>query len=85
MLRPVTLFVTTITPIRSVSEFETVAVLTSGGPNGATDRMLYTLDEEAFRFFDVGLASAIAVTFLGFVAGLSIFRMRLLDRQVRHV
>ena len=81
MLAPVTLFVTVITLIRSFSEFETIAVLTQGGPNGATDMMLYTLYQEAFRYFDIGLASAIAVGFLGFVAIVSIVQVRLFDRQ----
>ena len=85
MLGPVTLFVATITLIRAFSEFETVAVLTSGGPNGATDMMLYTLYDEAFRFFDIGVASALAVVFLGFVAGLSILKVRVLDKRVRYV
>ena len=85
MLAPVTLFVTTITLIRAFSEFETVAVLTGGGPNGATDMMLYTLFEEAFRFFDIGLASAIAVTFLAFVAGLSILKVGYFDKRVHYV
>jgi len=85
MLGPVTLFVTTITLIRAFSEFETVAVLTSGGPNGATDMMLYTLYEEAFRFFDIGLAAAISVAFLGFVAGLSILKVRVFDKRVHYV
>ena len=85
MLAPVTLFVTTITLIRAFSEFETVAVLTGGGPNGATDMMLYTLFEEAFRFFDIGLASAIAVAFLAFVAGLSILKVGYFDKRVHYV
>jgi len=85
LLAPVTLFVTTITLIRGFSEFETVAVLTSGGPNGATDMMLYTLYEEAFRFFNIGLAAAIAVTFLSFVAGLSILKVKVFDRRVPYV
>ena len=84
MLGPVTLFVSVITLVRSFSEFESVAVLTQGGPSGATDMMLYTLYQEAFRFFDIGTASAIAITFLGFVAGLSILQVAVLDRQVRH-
>ena len=82
LLGPVTLFVTTITLIRAVSEFETVAVLTNGGPNGATDMMLYTLFNEAFRYFDIGLASALAVTFLGLVAGVSVLKVGYFDRRV---
>lgn len=85
MLGPVTLFVAVITLIRSFSEFETVAVLTLGGPNNATSMILYALYEEAFRYFDIGLASALAVTFLGFVAGVSILKVRFFDRRVHYV
>ncbi|MGB3555278.1 MAG: sugar ABC transporter permease [Jannaschia sp.] len=81
MLAPVTLFVTVITLIRAVSEFETIAVLTLGGPNGATEMVLYTLYQEAFRFFDIGLASAIAIFFLAVVAGVSILNVVWFDRR----
>ncbi|MGR3436154.1 MAG: carbohydrate ABC transporter permease [Shimia sp.] len=79
-LAPVTLFVTVITLIRAVGEFETIAVLTRGGPNGASEMILYTLYNEAFRFFDIGMAAAIAVVFLGVVAGVSILNVALFDR-----
>lgn len=84
MLAPVTLFVSVITLIRTISEFETIAVLTNGGPNGATDMMLFTLYEEAFRFFQIGFAAALAVTFLAVVAVLSLVQVRFFDRRVRH-
>ncbi len=83
LLAPVTLFVTVITLIRAVSEFETIAVLTNGGPNGATEMILYTLYREAFRYFDIGLASAIAVFFLAVVAGVSILNIVVFDRRSR--
>ncbi|WP_062205567.1 carbohydrate ABC transporter permease [Aureimonas sp. AU12] len=83
-MAPVTLFVTVITLIRSVSEFETVAVLTQGGPSGATDMLLYTLYQQAFRYFDVGAAAALAVVFLGVVGLLSILQVRLFDRTGSH-
>ena len=83
LLAPVTLFVTVITLIRAVSEFETIAVLTLGGPNGATEMVLYTLYQEAFRFFDIGMASAIAVFFLAIVAAASILNIAIFDRRSR--
>jgi multiple sugar transport system permease protein len=84
MLGPVMLFVIVITLIRAFSEFETVAVLTHGGPVGSTQMVQYTLFEEAFRFFKVGMASTIAVTFLLFVATLSLVKVRFLDRRVHY-
>lgn len=76
MLAPVTLFVTVMTVIRAFSVFETVAVLTEGGPMKATNVVLYTLFEEGFRYFRVGYASAIAVAFFAFVTLLSIVQAR---------
>jgi multiple sugar transport system permease protein len=84
MLGPVTVFVVVITLIRAFSEFETIAVLTDGGPVRSTTVILFALHEEAFRFFKIGLASAIAVTFLVFVATLSIVKTNLLDRRVHY-
>lgn len=81
MLAPVTLFVTVITIIRAFSVFETVAVLTQGGPMKSTTVILYTLYEEGFRFFRVGYASAIAVSFFVFVTLLSLAQMRLSERK----
>lgn len=80
---PVFVFVTIITLIRAFSEFETVAVLTNGGPIGSTNLVLYSLYEEAFRFFNIGLASALAVVFLAFVTTLSVVKTNLLDQWVR--
>lgn len=44
--------------------FTNVAVLTVGGPDGATDNVYYRLYTTAFTFFDVGRASAAAVAIL---------------------
>ncbi|MBB4388537.1 multiple sugar transport system permease protein [Rhizobium leguminosarum] len=83
MLAPVTLFVTVMTIIRAFSVFETVAVLTKGGPMKSTSVILYTFYEEGFRFFRVGYASAIAVSFFVFVTLLSLLQMRISERRER--
>jgi multiple sugar transport system permease protein len=81
MLAPVTLFVSVITLIRTFGEFELVAVLTQGGPDGATEMVLFTLYQEAFRFFDIGAAAALAVLFLGTVMMISLAQIRLGERR----
>ncbi|MGV6871986.1 carbohydrate ABC transporter permease [Pseudochelatococcus sp. B33] len=81
MLAPVTLFVTVMTVVRAFSVFETVAVLTQGGPMKSTMVILYTFYEEGFRFFRVGYASAIAVSFLLFVTLLSLMQIRVSERR----
>nr|WP_283255064.1 sugar ABC transporter permease [Marivita sp. GX14005] len=81
MLAPVTLFVTVITLIRALGEFELVAVLTNGGPDGATEMVIFKLYQEAFRFFDIGAASALAVVFLLAVMVLSLAQVTLAERR----
>ncbi len=85
MLGPVTLFIVVITLIRAVSEFETVAVLTDGGPVGSTRVILFMLYEEAFRYLKIGTGSAIAVMFLVCVALLTLLQMRLAEKKVHYV
>jgi multiple sugar transport system permease protein len=84
MLGPVTLFVLVITSIRSFQVFDTVHVLTKGGPNKATEVLLYTMYAEGFEFFRSGYAAAITVVFLAFVLLLTLVKIRVLDRKVHY-
>jgi multiple sugar transport system permease protein len=54
LLGPTTLFVVTITMIRAVRTFDSVAVLTQGGPNRASEVLLYTMYTEGFTYFRLG-------------------------------
>ncbi len=84
MLGPATMFVVVITAIRSFQVFDTVQVLTDGGPNKATEVLLYTMYTEAFRYFRTGYASAITVVFLIFVLLLTLVQAKVLDRRVHY-
>jgi len=48
MLGPTTLFVVTITAIRCLRVFDTVAALTRGGPNGSSEVLLHLMYLEGF-------------------------------------
>ena len=50
MLGPVTLFTVVITAIRAFQVFDTVQVLTDGGPNKASEVLLHTIYAEAFNY-----------------------------------
>jgi len=84
MLSPVTLFVVVITAIRSFQVFDTVQVLTKGGPNKASEVLLYTMYSEGFEFFRSGYASAVTVVFLAFVLALSALKVFVLDKRVHY-
>ncbi|MGE0724884.1 MAG: carbohydrate ABC transporter permease [Alphaproteobacteria bacterium] len=84
MLGPVTLFVVVITAIRSFQVFDTVQVMTKGGPNRATEVLLFTMYQEGFGFFRTGYAAAVTVVFLVFVLALSLLKTWVLNKRVHY-
>jgi multiple sugar transport system permease protein len=84
LLGPTTLFVVTITMIRAVRTFDSVAVLTQGGPNRASEVLLYTMYTEGFTFFRLGYSAAITLVFLAIVLALMLLQTRILDRRVHY-
>lgn len=84
LLGPTTLFVLTITMIRSVRVFDTVAVLTQGGPNRASEVLLYTMYKEGFTFLRLGYSAAITMVFLAIVLVLVWLQTKALDRRVHY-
>ncbi|MCC5618910.1 sugar ABC transporter permease [Nostoc sp. CHAB 5836] len=84
LLGPTTLFVVTITMIRSIRVFDTVAVLTQGGPNRASEVLLYTMYKEGFTFLRLGYSAAITLVFLLMVLGLVWLQTKALDRRVHY-
>lgn len=74
LLAPVTVFVAVTSVIRSFQVFDTVHALTQGGPNKATEVLLYTIYAEGFEFFRSGHAAAITIVFITLVVGVSLLR-----------
>jgi multiple sugar transport system permease protein len=53
--------------------------MTQGGPNNATNVLVYQVYQEAFQFFDIGRSSAAAIVMFFIVLGISIVQIRLID------
>lgn len=84
LLGPTTMFVTVTSTVTAFKVFDTVVVLTRGGPLGATETLLYILYLEGFQYFRMGYAAAMTVVLLVFLAGLSILQARVLERKVHY-
>lgn len=84
LLSPTTMFVVVIMTINALKAFDSVKVLTDGGPLGATQVLSHLLYEEGFRFFDTGYASAVAVVFFVVLLALALVQVRFMDRQVHY-
>ncbi|MFC0408566.1 carbohydrate ABC transporter permease [Roseomonas elaeocarpi] len=86
LLGPTTLFVLTVTMIRALSHsFDLAAVLTQGGPNKASEVLLFTLYQEGFTYFRLGYAAAITLVFLVAVVTVMTLQTRFLDKRVHYV
>ena len=64
LLSPTMLFVVTTSSITAFKLFDAVAVLTKGGPQGATDVLLYATYREGFENLNTAGAAAMTVVFL---------------------
>lgn len=84
LLGPTTVFVVTITSIRSFQVFDTVEVLTEGGPSRSTYVMMYAIFEKGIRENLIGIGSAITIVFLAFVLLLTLFQHRVVERKVHY-
>ena len=84
LLSPTTFFIVTTTAISMFQVFDTVAVMTAGGPVDATNVVVYYLYEHAFRFFEAGYASAVAVVLFAIVLTLTAIQFRLSGRWVHY-
>ncbi len=82
LLAPVFLFVLIITSIKAFQVFDTVYVLTLGGPNHASEVLLFSIYQEAFMFFRTGYAASISVVFLFFILILTLIKIRFFDKGI---
>jgi multiple sugar transport system permease protein/sn-glycerol 3-phosphate transport system permease protein len=67
LLYPTLLFVLVTDVIGSFQIFDTVYVMTQGGPGSATNVINYQIYSTAFRNFDVGSASAMSLVLFGVI------------------
>lgn len=84
LLGPTTLFVVTVCAIRALQVFDTVHVLTKGGPNKATEVLLHTIYSEGFSFFRMGYASAMTVVFIAGIFFLTQLQHATMERKTHY-
>ena len=86
MLGPTTVFVVTISIIRSFQVFDTVEAFypQGGGPSKSVYVMMFALYEKGVQQNLIGIGSAITVVFLGFVMLVTVLQRRLIDRRTHY-
>lgn len=84
LLGPVMMFVVIVVALRAFEVFDTIKVLTQGGPGKASEMLLYTLYTESFEFLRTGYGAAVSVVFLIIVVGLTLLQAKVLDKRVHY-
>ncbi|MEM7176134.1 MAG: sugar ABC transporter permease [Pseudomonadota bacterium] len=86
MLGPTTVFVVTITCIRSFQVFDTVEAFhpQGGGPSKSVYVMMFAIYEKGIQQNLMGLGAAVTMIFLAFVLGLTLIQRWLVERRVHY-
>jgi multiple sugar transport system permease protein len=86
MLGPTTVFVVTISFIRSFQVFDTVEAFypQGGGPSKSVYVMMFAIYEKAIQQNLMGIGAAITVVFLAFVMFLTLVQRWLVERRVHY-
>lgn len=84
MVSPTLFFLIIVEVISALKVFETSQIMTQGGPQNATNTLVFSLYQYAFQFYKVGYAAAIGMVLLVFVAVFSILYFKLLEKRVHY-
>ncbi len=74
MLMPTTFFVSMMLIISSFKVFDTIYIMTGGGPGRATNVLVYDIYNTAFVRFEFGYASAISMVLFVLVLGITLLQ-----------
>ena len=82
LLRPTFFFAVVMATIWNVQLFDSVSILTDGGPENASATVVWYIYKAMFQFNDkTGFAAALSFLLLLFILGLTLLEIRLLRRR----
>lgn len=84
LLGPTSFFIVILTIIKTFQVFDIVKVLTRGGPEKASEILLYTMYQEGFSFFRMGTAAAVAAMYLAVMLVLTWLQTHFIGRRIHY-
>src|SRR5690625_5156435 len=84
MLMPTTLFVSIVGLANSFKQVDFVFVMTQGGPNNASNMLLYYIWQSAFGQRRPDYAAAVTIVLVAILIGLAVLQIRVLDRRIHY-
>jgi multiple sugar transport system permease protein len=80
LLRPLILVALIIRGMDALREFDTIFIMTGGGPGNATETIALATYRYSFKIYNMGLGSAVSYIIFGVVFILSLFFVRQMQR-----
>jgi sn-glycerol 3-phosphate transport system permease protein len=84
LLMPTTLFVLINAVLNSFKLVDHLFVLTKGGPDNASNLLLYYIYENAFSYFDTSYAATLTVVLLTMLALMALGQFFFLDKRIHY-
>ena len=84
LLMPTTLFVLINAVLNAFKLVDHLFVLTKGGPDNASNLLLYYIFESAFSYFETHFAAALTVVLLVILAVMALLQFFMLDKKVHY-
>ncbi len=84
MVSPSLFFLLVMNTLTMFQNFDTVAVMTQGGPLGSTNTLVYYIYQNAFSFYKLGYASAAGAVLSVIVGIMTLFYFRILGKKVHY-
>ncbi len=84
LISPSLFFLTLMNMISAFKVFETVNIMTHGGPMNSTNTLVYNIYEYAFNFYKIGYASAIGVVLMVIIGICTLLYFRTLSNRVHY-
>ncbi|OBZ18868.1 ABC transporter permease [Bacillus sp. FJAT-27264] len=84
MISPTLFFLILMNIIGSFQAFETISVMTNGGPSNSTNTLIYSIYKQGFEYYRVGYASAMAVVLMLIVGLITILYFKVLNKRVHY-
>lgn len=84
LLAPTTFFILVISIINRFKIFATVHTMTKGGPAGATEVIVYFLYNQAFQYFKIGYAFAVAYILFMIMFCLTLIQWRIGKQRIHY-
>ena len=84
LLSSTTLFLAVVSVLGAFQVFTEVFIMTNGGPLGRTTTIVYHIYQTAFKFFDMGYASAMAFGMFAMMFAFTLVQLRVMRGEVEY-